>query len=288
MFAVIGKNGEDFWTNLTDKKKISEIEWNEWGLAITTVAQDALNIVDQADEERYQRRLARLDKEEATALKYAGDGAAAKAKIEADFDKKRKALEVKEFKRKQKMAIANIAIDTAQAIMAVSAKAKWWMIPAMIAMGAIQAAMVASQKPPEYWKGTDNAEAGLAWTQERGAEIILDKHKRVKSFGSDGGAQLTMMEKGDKVKTASETKRIMFDAGLNSILSNNGIKEAKIEIVNKGLTVDEMDMVIGKHFANIQTNHTSFDQRGIQQWSEKNGNRTIRNANRGSGIGFRV
>ena len=96
------------------------------------------------------------------------------------------------------------------------------------------------------------------------------------------------MEKGDKVKTASETKRIMFDAGLNSILSDNGIKEAKIEIVNKGLTVDEMDMVIGKHFANIQTNHTSFDQRGIQQWSEKNGNRTIRNANRGSGIGFKV
>ena len=289
MFAVIGKNGEDFWTNLTDKKKISEIEWNEWGLAITTVAQDAMNVIDQADEERYQRRLERLEKDKETALKYAGDSAAAKEKIEAQYEKKRKALEVKEFKRKQKMAMANIAIDTAQAIMAVIAKSgQPWMSVVVGALGAVQLAMVASQKPPEYWKGTDNAEAGLAFTQERGAEIILDKHKRVKSFGSDGGAQLTMMEKGDKVKTASETKRIMFDAGLNSILSNNGIKEAKIEIVNKGLTVDEMDMVIGKHFANIQTNHTSFDQRGIQQWSEKNGNRTIRNANRGSGIGFKV
>jgi len=97
-----------------------------------------------------------------------------------------------------------------------------------------------------------------------------------------------MMEKGDKVKTADQTKKLMFDNGLNSILSNNGIKEAKIEIINKGLTVDEMDRVMEKHFANIQTNHTSFDNRGIQQWSEKNGNRTIRNANRGSGIGFRV
>ena len=289
MFAVIGKNGEDFWTNLTDKKKISEIEWNEWGLAITTVAQDAMNVIDQADEERHQRRLERLEKDKDIALKFAGDSAAAKEKIEAQYEKKRKALEVKEFKRKQKVAMANIAIDTAQAIMAVVAKSgNLWESIVVAALGAVQLGMVASQKPPEYWKGTDNAEAGLAYTQERGAEIILDKNNRVKSFGSDGGAQLTMMEKGDKVKTADQTKRIMFDAGLNSILSDNGIKEAKIEIVNKGLTVDEMDMVIGKHFANIQTNHTSFDQRGIQQWSEKNGNRTIRNSNRGSGIGFRV
>ena len=97
-----------------------------------------------------------------------------------------------------------------------------------------------------------------------------------------------MMEKGDKVKTANQTKKLMFDIGLNSILSDNGIKEAKIEVINKGLTVNEMDSVLSKHFAKITTQHVSFDQRGIQQWSEANGNKTIRNANRGSGIGYKV
>lgn len=59
-----------------------------------------------------------------------------------------------------------------------------------------------------FWTGTDNAPEGLAWTQEKGAEIITDKDGKIKSFGSDGGAQLTYLQKGDKVKTASETANI--------------------------------------------------------------------------------
>ena len=256
-------------------------------LAVSTVAQDAMNAIDQADEERYQRRLARLDKEEATALKYAGDGAAAKAKIEADFDKKRKELEIKEWKRKQKVAIVNIAIDTAQAAMASWKNTGFpWAAAAAIAMGAIQIGIVASQKMPEYFKGTDNAEAGLAWTQERGAEIVLDKHNRVKTFGSDGGAQLTMLDKGDKVKTADQTKKLMFDAGLNSILSDNGIKEAKIEIINKGLTVSEMREVMMETLGVRSTQNINFDKNGFSTYISKNGNITRRNEDRGSGIGI--
>jgi hypothetical protein len=49
-----------------------------------------------------------------------------------------------------------------------------------------------------------------------------------------------------------------------------------------------MDVVLSKHFSKIQTNHTSFDRKGIMQWSEAQGSKTIRNANRASGIGFKV
>lgn len=293
-FFKENKEGVSLFDTLFDDESILSKQEKQLAAfqVISSAAQDTMNLISDFEEERFQRSIYRLEREKEIALQFAGDSAAAKEKIEAQFEKKRIDLEKKEFKRKQKMAIANIAIDTAQAIIGLWVKPGFpAAIPMSIAMGALgiaQAGMVASQKPPEYWKGTDNAEAGLAWTQERGAEIVLDKHNRIKSFGSDGGAQLTMLDKGDKVKTADQTKKLMFDNGLNSILSDNGIKEAKIEIVNSGITVDEMDMVIGKHFANIQTNHTSFDNRGIQQWSEKNGNRTIRNANRGSGIGFRV
>ena len=284
------KNGVSLFDSFIDPKSTMEAEERTKAtmLVISSAFQDTINLIDQAEEARHQRALDRLEREKEVALRFAGDSNAAKAKIEAEFDKKKQALEKKEFKRKQKMALVNIAIDTAQAVVAAGKPLTWWMIPAIIAMGAIQAGMVMAQKPPEYWKGTDNAEAGFAWTQERGSELILDKHNRIKSFGSSGGAELTMLEKGDKVKTASETKRIMFDHNLNNLLSDNGIKEAKIEVINKGLTVDEMDSVLSKHFAKITTQHVSFDQRGIQQWSEANGNRTIRNANRGSGIGYRV
>ena len=89
--------------------------------------------------------------------------------------------------------------------------------------------MVSSQEIPQYWKGTDNAEGGLAWTQEKGREIITDSQGRIKSTGSDKGAELTMLSKGDKVFTA-EKSALMFDNSLNSMLLNNGIVMPKVEI----------------------------------------------------------
>lgn len=285
MFAVIGKNGEDFWTNLTDKKKVSEIEWNEWGLAITTVAQDAMNLIDQADEARYQRRLARLEKEKEVALSFAGDSAAAKEKIEADYEKKRKALEIKEFKRKQKVAMANIAIDTAQAIMAVVAKSgNLWESIVVGALGAVQLAMVASQKPPEYWTGTDNAEAGLAWTQERGSEIITNKQGVVKDFGDNKGARLTMMEAGDKVYNAEQTKRLMFNNELNSILMDNQIGNAPKVVVNSGMTKADLREVMLETLGEQPQYHTNITEGGITNLVIRNGNITKTNSARGNSI----
>ncbi len=124
-FDLLGKinpeTGKTIMGDLLDTDDKGE-KTKAYFLAVTTVAQDAMNAIDQADEERYQRRLARLEKEKEVALSFAGDSAAAKEKIEADFEKKKKAMEIKEFKRKQKMTIANIAIDTAQAAMASWAK----------------------------------------------------------------------------------------------------------------------------------------------------------------------
>ena len=136
-------------------------------------------------------------------------------------------------KAKKEQAIVNIAIDTAQALISL------WVNPGfpsaiplsilVAALGATQIAMVQSQEIPQYWKGTDNAEGGLAWTQEKGREIITDSQGRVKSTGSDKGAELTMLSKGDKVFTA-EKSALMFDNSLNSMLLNNGIVMPKVEI----------------------------------------------------------
>ena len=87
-------------------------------------------------------------------------------------------------------------------------------IPAAIALGfgVAQSAIIMSKNPvPQYYVGTDNARGGLAWTQERGAEIITDKNDNIKSYGNNRGAQLTMLNPGDKVYTAGETQSIIKD-----------------------------------------------------------------------------
>ena len=59
---------------------------------------------------------------------------------------------------------------------------------------------------PGFFKGTKNAPEGLAWTDEQGAEIHLDKHGNLKDWGSDGGPRLKKLEQGDQILTASESK----------------------------------------------------------------------------------
>ena len=67
-----------------------------------------------------------------------------------------------------------------------------------------------------FEKGTQNAPEGLAFVDEKGAEMITDKKGNIKTFGTDGGPRLTHLEAGDKVFTAAQTAREMSrldDAG---------------------------------------------------------------------------
>lgn len=57
--------------------------------------------------------------------------------------------------------------------------------------------------------------AGLAYTNERGAEIHTDRLGNIKDLGDNKGARLTMMEAGDKVYTAEQSKMLLFNDDLN-------------------------------------------------------------------------
>ncbi|HAH54383.1 MAG TPA: hypothetical protein DCM02_03625, partial [Flavobacterium sp.] len=184
------------------------------------------NLMAEASQRNFEGEYKRLEKQKEVSLRFAGDSDAAKKKIEEDYEKRRKQIAVREFKAKQKIAMVNIAIDTAQAIMATLGKGGFFASPlAMVvaAMGAIQLAMVATQKVPEFWRGTKNAPEGVAWTNEKGAEIHTDRHGNIKDFGTNKGATLTKMDAGDIVYTAEETRRMMFENEYNGLLAKNGI-----------------------------------------------------------------
>ena len=105
-----------------------------------------------------------------------------------------------------------------------------------------------------FAKGTDNAPKGMAVVDELGAEIHLDRSGNIKSLGSDSGANLRQLDRGDKIITADKSKNI-----LNYI--------SKIEQPNKkgaaSLGGNNFEMI--KELKNInstiknQTSSTEFD-----------------------------
>jgi len=256
--------------------------------AIAESAQEMFNFIANASQANFQGEYERLEKQKNIAIGFAGDSDAAKKKIEEDYEKRRKEIAVREFKAKQKIAMVNIAIDTAQAIAATIGKTGFAGIPLAVivgALGAVQLAIVASQKVPQYWTGTDNAEAGAAWTQERGREIITDNKGNIKDFGSNKGARLTMMEKGDKVFNAEDTRRMMFDSDLNGLMMDNGIASPKV-IVNAGVTPAQMREIMQDTLGGQTKQNISFDKNGFGTYVSKNGNITRRSEDRGNGIGL--
>jgi len=281
------RNGE----TLFDRLKNNEETWKDYALAVTTIAQDMYNFLNQQSQARFDAEYKRLEDQKIVALQFAGDSTTAKAKIEEDYEKKHKEIQQREAKAKKKQAMFNIAMDTAQAVMATLGKGGFFASPlaiAVAAMGAIQLAMVAAQKVPEYWKGTDNAEAGLAWTQERGAELVTDKEGHIKDFGTNKGAKLTMMEKGDKVYTAQQTKKMMFDDNLNSILTDNGIGNAPKIVVNSGMSKSDMEEVMLKTLGSMPMQSTIIDKNGLQHIITNGHSKTVFLSNRVSGIGLKV
>lgn len=212
--------------------------WQEQFQQWAGVATDAINVVQEAQQRAYQQELGRLEKSRDNAILFAGESSTARAEIDRQYDEKRTALLNKQAKQQKAMAIVQAVINTATAVIGALPN-----IPLSIAVGIIgaaQIALIASQQVPQFYKGTDNAPEGMAWTQERGAELITDKHGKVKSLGSNKGAQLTHLNKGDKVFNAKETKSIMFNNELNGILMNNGISNAST-VVNNNLDLSPLN-----------------------------------------------
>lgn len=190
---------------------------------IGDVAKQTFEFINQQQQANFDAQYQRLEQERDVALMFAGESATAREEIERQYEERRKSIQRRQAEAQKKTAIFNSLINTAQGVTAALASANIPLAIAIGILGAIQTSFIAAQKIPQFYTGTDNAPEGWAYTQERGAEIITDKHGKVKSMGSEGGAKLTYLSKGDKVYNAQDTQEILFNRSLDSMLSNNGI-----------------------------------------------------------------
>ena len=255
--------------------------------AVGDAAQQAFGLISEASEANFQEELRRLDAQKEISLGFAGESAVAKERIEEQYAKKKKELELKQFKEKQKMAVANIAIDTAQAIMQIWAHSpdptgisQGTLSIIIGALGAVQVGTVLAQKPPAYAEGTDNHSGGLMLVNDgQGSnfqeKVILPSGKVIRPQGRN---VLMDAPKGTKV--------LNHEQQLFEMLQSNNISMSNQQ--SGGMTPEEMDEILGKHFGNIKTQNTIFDKNGFQSYV-KNGNSITRsNSNRSQAIGISV
>jgi len=262
--------------------------WKDTFNSIAESAQRAGDIMAEFSDRNFANEYSRLEAQKDIALKFAGESASAKQKIEEDYEKRHKDIANRENKAKQKQAIFNIAIDTAQAIMATVGKTGFAGLPLALilgALGAAQIAMVATQKIPQYFEGGTHDGGLMMVNDAKGSNyketIVTPDGKIIKPEGRD---VLMNAPKGTQIFTPEQWQ----EKELHGMLQSKGISMNMNHQSNNGMTAQEMDSVLGKHFKKIQVNNTTFDQNGIRSWSESNGNKTIRNANRVSRTGFNV
>lgn len=144
-----------------------------------------------------------------------------KAAARRQFEEEERRIKTEQAKKERENTLIKIAVDTAAAIMALPATGGLLglaAIPAVIALGALQAGIVASQPLPQFYDGVENSTyEGLATKDEQGAELHLDKSGKIKDLGQNKGAKLTHIAKGDTIIPAPQTKSILDSINANEL-----------------------------------------------------------------------
>jgi hypothetical protein len=167
---------------------------------------------------KYDKQITALENEKALELEAAGDNEKQKAKIEAEYEKKKRAIQRKAAIAEKIAAIADVGISVAKGIVEATAMApatlgaSLALIPVIIATGAIQAAVIAA-KPIAYAKGTKYSKEGPAIVGEKGSELRIEPSGQMSLTGDS--AELTYLKRGTKIIPSDETKRILSIAAMS-------------------------------------------------------------------------
>ena len=245
-----------------------------WGeqMAVTfqmvgDIAQDVFNQMAKASEENYAAQYKRLEEQTAVAIAFAGDSQSAQDEINRQAEVKKKEIQRKEFKEKKALAIANIAIDTAQAIMVTYSQLGWiggiGGAIFLAAVGAAQIAMVASQQIPAYKDGTDNHSGGAMLVNDGSGSNYKETIQTPdgKIYQPNQRNVVMNAPKGTKVFTHDQWQR-----NLDNMLMSNNINYSMPIINNSSaLTDNQVDKIVSS-IQNKQEYHQTFDKNGIKNY----------------------
>ena len=275
IFTQLEENGKTVFENMLENAEGFKEKFAVIVNAIGDIAKDVFNAMSERQNAYYEQQFKNLETEKDLAIQFAGENTAGREAIERQYEEKKRQLQNEQAKKQKQMAIAQAVMNTAQGVTAALGSKPWgpWNIAlaGLVGMlGAVQIASISSTPLPQFWQGTDNAPEGFALTQEKGAEMITDKNGKIKTIGNNKGAQLTYLNKGDKVFTADETTQ-----KLNELLISSGVAPISNISVNNGLTADEMRKIMQDTLAKQPSNHVSINEQGFKTYIQKENSKTI-------------
>lgn len=273
LFTQLEENGKTAFENMLENAEGFKEKFAVIVNAIGDIAKDVFNQMQERQNAYYEQQFKNLETEKDLAIKFAGENTAGREAIERQYEEKKRALQMEQAKQQKKMAIAQAGINIAMGITAALSQVPPYsfILAGLVGvLGAIQIANIQSTALPQFWMGTDNAPKGFALTQEKGAEIITDKNGKIKTLGNNKGAQLTYLNKGDKVFTADETTQ-----KLNELLIGSGVAPIVNTEVNNGLTESQMRAIMQDTLAKQPRHSITLDEGGFKSYQEKQNKRTI-------------
>jgi hypothetical protein len=194
-------------------------------LAVSDAFQEAFNTIANANQQNFDLEYNLNEQRYQNALAFANGNAEAEEELAREKERREKEIAKREAQARKKLALFNITIDGAQAL--VAAAPNPFLMALVGALTVAQLALVSSQQIPEFWKGTENAPEGWAKTDERGAEIHTDSKGNIKDLGSNKGTRVKYLSKGDKIINAQKTKELLslssFNKEYNDMLFRNQI-----------------------------------------------------------------
>ncbi len=199
---------------------------------------------------RSQNELTNFKRQKEVELELAGENAQARAAIEAQIAEKEKQVKIKQAKDNKKQAIFNIGISTAEAILKNSAQLGF--IPAIpvniatLALGSLQAGLVASQPLPQFEDGGFKNMSGDAIVGEKGYEYSVSPSGKLTKVGANGAEVRSDIEKGSFI-IPHHVSKALDDYGMNA----EGIYSSSANSLKQIIEAreDKMAMAIVKSFA---------------------------------------
>jgi len=275
--------GDLFDSLTTNLQKMVEGTGNtlaDWAETVKAGARAANDVFRQGSEER----ISMLEEEKNQQMEIAGSNKDARLAIEKAFNDRIKAEKRKQAGIDKATAIFEIAINTAVAASKATAQTGIFGLPlaaVLIAFGAIQAGLVAAKPLPAFRTGTQNAPEGFARVGEEGAELI-EGRRGLRIAHSD---QVTYLDKGDKVYTAAQTRKILDTAQIDSNTELHGRLSSNLHQQSSEQRIREMSIAfrqdpdaigeaVGKRIKGLPIHETHFDERGVSRFIRENGTRT--------------
>ena len=268
MFIDFDKNGQSTFDKLIEGADGLKERFQVNFVAMAEVAKEVFSIINKNSQANYEAEYARLEQQKNISIAFAGSSATAKAEIEKQYEEKRKAIQRRQAESEKRQAMFNIAVNTAQAIVATLGKTGFAGIPLSLIVGAIgaaQLAMVASQEIPAFAEGGVHEGGRMLINDAKGSkyqETVVTPDGKVRQF--KGRNKVVDAPKGTQIFTPDQ-----WSKQINNLLLKNNISPLQTNQTN-GINKEDLESVFRKYSG---SNEVAIDinENGFKKMISSNG-----------------